>query len=1034
MDFLQGRQLLRTKAIVERMKKAGKKQLLDLYCLAAGRRPLAERILTDITDFYRGQKGGFLPCLAPYNNLDHALAAALAGGRIIDGCRKGGEIEIDSGVALTVLAACLLHDIGMLRREDDPPGTTEGALTFRHVQRGVDFGGRYLRSLGLEESAVAGVTFAIATTALYKEAAPPGPARPEDMHVAAIVTSADLLAQASHPDIITAMSHLWTELEAAYGAESPEYLKTIGAPSFKGYQDLLLNILAFFDGVLLPKLEEAGGFHRFLEQHFGCRDHFYERAIKKNCEILAQNRSILLEVATRLLSARSVTELKNAALPHLRRLLRAEVVLVAVEGVVLLDAKEKDPGLGAAFNGLDNNRLTGLAGTLLLANLEDLKQLGDGTPPSFIAAMYQVLRQGAVLLRTLHDRESGASGVIALLSPAESRSFQNHTLRLLKDLEPAVFTAVRAVAKTTPRSATRTRERLKRSLVAGGRIDAATFEQGVEKSLRAETPLPLILEELAGLKQEEVSRALAEAAGYDFVHLDPSTAVGLADCLQGISPKFCHKHHIVPFTASGNAVQVAAADPVFQDVRELLRGLGRGREIVLRIATPKDITDFIRAAFRLDGSGLLDGELLRPAELESLAAKAAHDETPAQDSGTRQVSADDNIIVRLAEKILLDAIQLHGSDIHVEYHPRRGRGRVRIRVDGRMKRHLDLRRRYLRPLAARYKVLAGLDIAERRLPQDGRMRLQHQGGPIDVRIVTMPRSDGFEDLVLRILRQDSVTSVKDLSFSKENLATWKRVLTAPHGLIVVCGPTGSGKTTTIHASIDHIKDDAVKIWTAEDPVEIVQDGISQVQVAPSRAFGFSEALKAFLRADPDVIFVGEIRDRETAKTAVHAALTGHLVLSTLHSGTAVDTLVRLSHTGINGLDLSESLRCALAQRLVRRLCPHCAVPASPAADTTAARRGQEAGPAKLSQASAAGCPSCHGSGYRGRLPIHELFEPTVEIRPFIRELDLEAIRAHLNRTGWPTMLDDGLEKAGQGLIALESLRALQEKGTESGYN
>ncbi len=343
------------------------------------------------------------------------------------------------------------------------------------------------------------------------------------------------------------------------------------------------------------------------------------------------------------------------------------------------------------------------------------------------------------------------------------------------------------------------------------------------------------------------------------------------------------------------------------------------------------------------------GELLRPAELASLAAGASHEAAPVDQTVARPgtVSPDDNIIVRLAEKILLDAIREHGSDIHVEYHPRQGRGRVRFRVDGRMKRHLDLKRRYLRPLAARYKVLAGLDIAERRLPQDGRIRLQQQGGPVDVRIVTMPRSDGFEDVVLRILQQDSVTSVDDLSLTGRNLTTWKRVLVAPHGLIVVCGPTGSGKTTTIHASIDHIKHDAVKIWTAEDPVEIVQDGISQVQVVPARSFGFAEALKAFLRADPDVIFVGEIRDGETAKTAVHAALTGHLVLSTLHSSTAIDALVRLSHTGITGLDLSESLRCTLAQRLVRRLCPHCAVPASAAANAPSRQPGQAARPAEF---------------------------------------------------------------------------------------
>ncbi|WP_161939869.1 GspE/PulE family protein, partial [Dissulfuribacter thermophilus] len=986
------------------------KELLCLYHLEENECAFAKGILNDVRAFFRGEKEGFLPCEAPYSNFDHAIFTAQTAGRILDGLLKSGEFSIDSESRIAVFISSLLHDIGFLRRGEEERPLKEGALTFRHIQRGIDFVSSYLKSINADQPLISSVIFSIASTALYGDAPEFRPARPEDMIVSGIVSSADLLSQAAHPDILASLGHLWEELEAAYEYESREFLEKKGAPKFLSYQDLLLNILEFYDSVLAPRLEGAGGFHRFLEYHYGSKDHPYNEGINKNYEILTQNRTILLEVAKRLFTSRSFAELKMSAIPHLRRLFSANTILILTNINDILDSKEFKSGAYEDFRKDEAKKLFFLLRkNILLNTIEDLKKYYSFIPPELASLIYPILSKRSILIAPFEKRADRGPGAILLFSEEERHGFSRHTLSLVEDLGSDVIKAIydiKLIVEERDR-----KDRLRQVLTGQGLIDQFCYDHALKTSFKLGVPITIVLNKEYGIDQRTVSKAISKVTGLEFITLTSHYPRGLKGDFRRLNPKFLKKHFVVPISSEGDEVQIAVSDPITQDISSLLTGLFPHRKLKIKIALPSEILRFIESCF--EGGG--KEELLRPSELESIRAVSEPDSDtnfPIHD-GTEQVSSEDNIVVRLAQKILLDALRLGASDIHVEFQPVRQRGRVRFRIDGQMRPQLSIKKKYFRPLVARYKIISGLDIAEKRIAQDGRLRFRYKGMPVDVRIVTLPRGDGFEDVVLRILKREAVIGLDDLMLSEKNLALWKKLLKKTSGLIIVSGPTGSGKTTTIHASIEFIKKDStLKIWAAEDPVEIVQDGISQIQIQPSRAFGFSEALKAFLRADPDVIFVGEIRDPETAKTAVRAALTGHLVLSTLHTGSALEALVRLSHMGVTGLDLSEALLCVMAQKLFRRLCPACArTGIHDMEDIEKEWMGKFSyRPKTISKRSQSGCKECNYLGYKERVAIQELLEIKEEIRPFIRDLDIESIRTWLKQASWPTMIEDGLKK------------------------
>jgi general secretion pathway protein E len=384
---------------------------------------------------------------------------------------------------------------------------------------------------------------------------------------------------------------------------------------------------------------------------------------------------------------------------------------------------------------------------------------------------------------------------------------------------------------------------------------------------------------------------------------------------------------------------------------------------------------------------------------------------------------DDAPVVRLINALLLEAVKEGASDVHIETEERRLI--VRFRVDGVLREVIEPKRALAPLLVSRIKVMGKLDIAEKRLPQDGRVSLRVGGYELDIRVSTIPSQFG-ERVVLRLLdRGQTRLGIAHLGMSPRDRETFERILSRPDGLLLVTGPTGSGKTTSLYAALDLLNDRSRNIMTVEDPIEYSMDGVGQMQVNAKTELSFARGLRAILRQDPDVIMVGEIRDRETAQIAVESAMTGHLVLSTLHTNTAIGAVSRLVDMGVERFLLAPMLRGLVAQRLVRRICPDCAAPH----DVTAAESALLGGvlPEGTRVTRGAGCTACHGQGYRGRLPLYEVVEVDATLEQLVHEGASEAALSAAARQRGPGIMDDGIAKIRKGLTTVEEVaRAIRE--------
>lgn len=444
-------------------------------------------------------------------------------------------------------------------------------------------------------------------------------------------------------------------------------------------------------------------------------------------------------------------------------------------------------------------------------------------------------------------------------------------------------------------------------------------------------------------------------------------------------------------------------------------------------------------------------------EFRSLAKQALPEiagsyEAEAADEGEGEgyLSQNDATIVGLVNKLISDAAEIGASDIHIESFPGEPLARIRFRRDGRMEDYSQYSASYHRAVISRIKIMASLNIAERRMAQDGKITFHRPDRTrIDLRVATIPTVRGIENVTIRLLHAGDPIPLDKLEMSPRDLAVFRRLVAKPYGLILVCGPTGSGKTTTLHSALKELNRPESKIWTAEDPIEIVQKNVCQVQVNPHIGWTFAMALRSFLRADPDVIMVGEMRDLETAGIALEASMTGHLVLSTLHTNSASETAARLLDLGIDPFNLADALAGVLAQRLTRRLCPHCRTKE----ETTPAEIDELASeyhfsahqrlPSKTEKEaivkdwqtrllngeppalwSAKGCGQCGGEGYKGRVAVFELLEATPGIRERVAH---KAAAAELQKgaveEGMRTLKQDGIEKALLGLTDMTQVRA-----------
>jgi len=557
-------------------------------------------------------------------------------------------------------------------------------------------------------------------------------------------------------------------------------------------------------------------------------------------------------------------------------------------------------------------------------------------------------------------------------------------------------------------------------------IDFALAEQRKRGGKR----IGQILVEMNLITEVDLAVALARKFQLPFVDLD-TCSINL-EAVTELPRDFIEKHRILPVESDPRAITVAMADPLAVDSLDLVRLHSKKQlsEVVVTrgqldkyIPTYLDQVDSKKRANEMDEilKGLATGDAQAVAEAEPEASA---------------VKESDNAVIKLANQIIIDAYRRGASDIHIEPNGKERTTSVRFRVDGDCILYQDIPSAYRMPLVARFKIMAMLDIAERRKPQDGKIRFRVGERQIELRVATIPTVNNNEDIVLRILAGSKPLPLEQMGLSARNLAELKAVVTKPYGLVLCVGPTGSGKTTTLHSALGSINTIDTKIWTAEDPVEITQPGLRQVQVNPKIGFTFAHAMRAFLRADPDVIMVGEMRDAETAGTAIEASLTGHLVLSTLHTNSAPETVTRLIDMGLDPFSFADALLGVLAQRLARTLCKQCREQYSASENETAelaeaygAEEFQElvrrnySSPLKLWRA--VGCNACANSGYKGRVGVHELLVSDDTIKRSIqRKASVDEIRDLACKAGMKTLLQDGIEKVLDGHTDLKQILAV----------
>ena len=536
-------------------------------------------------------------------------------------------------------------------------------------------------------------------------------------------------------------------------------------------------------------------------------------------------------------------------------------------------------------------------------------------------------------------------------------------------------------------------------------------EEQIEAALahQSETHLRLGQQLLADgvISELDLTKALAEKIGVEFIDLS-TTQIDMA-AANLVSEKLCRRYGAIPVRfESDNTLLVAMIDPANVLVSDELTLL-TGYTIKRAIASPEDIFGAIARLSRLDES-VSESSEQSGAEVE-------------EDVSDIRETTTEAPIVKLVNSIIAQSVDDGASDIHFE--PQAKDLVVRFRIDGVLHEIMTIPRRMQSGVISRLKIMAELDIAERRVPQDGRMGLVVGGKPIDMRVATLPTVYG-EKIVMRLLDKSNVMlNLGDLGFSERALKRFQRSFTKPYGAILVTGPTGSGKSTTLYATLNILNSREKNIITVEDPVEYRLSGINQVQVNVKAGLTFAAALRSILRADPDIIMIGEIRDRETAQIAVESALTGHLVLSTLHTNDAPGALSRLTEMGIEPFLTSSAVDCVLAQRLARRLCPHCKEPYQP---TREMLKKNDFPPEVLDLPEpptlyrAKGCPRCNNTGYKGRLGLYEVMVVSEAIRRLtVERKSADEIGRVAQAEGMKNLREDGIDKVLQGLTSIEEI-------------
>ena len=579
-------------------------------------------------------------------------------------------------------------------------------------------------------------------------------------------------------------------------------------------------------------------------------------------------------------------------------------------------------------------------------------------------------------------------------------------------------------------------------LVSGAVISADELELAVRASRRKGRDVEAVLIEDFQVTPASIGAALATFFNVPYTPYSKGLARP-TELLRNIKRDFVEINQWLPLSDDGKQVTVVSPDPGRLSTPRIHNILGRD-DVTMNVTTLGEYSRMVDLFF--DAS---DDEKIGDLISSINEAEAREEESVVEDI----TAAADNELVRLVNKIIVDAHASKASDIHIEPYPGKQKIQVRFRKDGELMRYIEIPAAHRTSIVARIKIMCDLDISEKRKPQDGKI-LFRKYGPVDIelRVATLPTANGMEDVVMRILASGEPLPMDKLGLSDWNRERLTNIATRPYGIFFVCGPTGSGKTTTLHSILGHINTPERKIWTAEDPVEITQRGLRQVQINRRAGLDFSIIMRAFLRADPDVIMVGEMRDRETVATGIEASLTGHLVLSTLHTNSAPESVTRLLDMGMDPFNFADALLGVLAQRLARRLCSKCKETYTPDDEETAALLGEYSQELRATRewkddaeyamrelqatlldkhghskkfrlARAKGCDACSGSGYSGRLGLHELMVGSDAIKRLVQQrAPVSDLVATALEEGMRTLKMDGIEKVLQGHTDLKQIR------------
>ncbi|HCY62927.1 MAG TPA: secretion system protein E [Oxalobacteraceae bacterium] len=683
--------------------------------------------------------------------------------------------------------------------------------------------------------------------------------------------------------------------------------------------------------------------------------------------------------------------------------------------------------------------------TVRLNDVYDEDELKSHTPPlTFLREVDRRTgyRTKQMLIAPLLDAQSSELlGVIQLINNRSGAPFTEVAEEGVKEL--CATLAIAFTQRLKPSPLVRSKYD---SLVADAVLSAPEFELATRSARRKNVDIEEVLVSEFQLKLATVGQALARFYGVPYEPHKPERVKPL-DLLKNLKRDFVEQNQWLPAEETPEGIVIISTDPEHVRNNRILANIFPKSRFVFRVTTRLDFRQTLDLFYGPQEDSTSVGDLLSDMEdSEDDAGEVAEVELSA---------AADNELVKLVNKIIVDAYRQGASDIHIEPRPGKEKTQIRFRKDGSLEPYIEIPASYRSAIAARIKIMCDLDISERRKPQDGKIKFK-KFGPLDIelRVATIPSAGGVEDIVMRILAAGEPIPLDKLGVLPHNLVRLRDTVSKPYGLFFVCGPTGSGKTTTLHSVLNYLNTPDTKIWTAEDPVEITQKGLRQVQVNRKSGLDFATAMRAFLRADPDIIMVGEMRDKETVAMGIEASLTGHLVFSTLHTNSAPESIVRLLDMGMDPFNFADALLGILAQRLAKRLCGKCKIAYTPTAEelqqllneyceellnTEAFRQDANAGRAavlanwkkhyaneqgQFTLYKAVGCDACSG-GYKGRVGLHELMIGSDKVKKLLQEhARVAQLLAAALEDGMLTLKMDGIEKILSGITDIKQVRAV----------